>query len=203
MRRAFLYRLYPSKLQAERLQHLLDIARAFYNAGLQERRDAWQKNHISLNYYDQANQIKEIRDTNPEYALLNYSATQDMFRRLAKAFKAFFRRLKQGDDEPGYPRFKSRNRFDSITFPTYGDGIKLKENRLYVLNAGEVKIKMHRSLEGEIKTVAIKRQCGKWYAVFSNTVDAEPLPQSDRQVGIDVGLTSFAVTSDNERKSVV
>lgn len=198
MRKAFLYRMYPSKIQAERLQNLLDIARTFYNAGLEERRDAWQKNHISLNYYDQANQIKEIRDTNPEYALLNYSATQDMLRRLDKSFKAFFRRLKKGEEKPGFPRFRSRHRFDSITFPTYGDGIKLKGNRLYVLNVGEVKIKMHRSLEGEIKTVTVKRQCGKWYAVFSNTVDAEPLPVSDRQVGIDMGLTAFAVTSDNE-----
>lgn len=198
MRKAFFYRLYPSKLQAEKLQVLLNIARAFYNAGLQERRDAWQKNHISLNYCNQANQIKEVRDTNPEYALLNYSATQDILRRLDKAFKAFFRRVKRGDDEPGYPRFKGRNRFDSITFPTYGDGIKLKNNRLYVLNVGEVKIKLHRSLEGETKTATIKRQCDKWYAIFSNIVEVEPLPQSDRQVGIDVGLTSYAVTSDNE-----
>ncbi|MCX6009240.1 MAG: transposase [Chloroflexi bacterium] len=198
MRKAFLYRLYPSKIQAGRLQVLLNIARAFYNAGLQERRDAWQKNHISLNYCDQANQIKEIREANPEYALLNYSATQDILRRLDKSFKAFFRRFKQGNDEPGYPRFKGRNRFDSITFPAYGDGIKLKSGRLYVLNAGEVKIKMHRSLEGEIKTVTIKRQCSKWYAVFSNVVEPESLPVSSRQVGIDVGLTSFAVTSDKE-----
>jgi len=198
MRKAFLYRMYPSKIQAERLQGLLDIARKFYNAGLQERKEAWQKNHIAINYYDQANQIKEIRDTNPEYALQSYSATQDILRRLDKSFKAFFRRLKKGEDEPGYPRFKSRSRFDSITFPAYGDGIKLKGNRLYVLNVGEVKIKMHRSLEGEIKTVTVKRQCGKWYAVFSNVVESEPLPQSDKQVGIDVGLTSFAVTSDKE-----
>lgn len=198
MRKAFLYRLYPSKLQGEKLEHLLDIARAFYNAGLAERRDAWQKNHISINYYTQANQIKEVRDTNPEYALLSYSATQDMLCRLDKAFKAFFRRLKQGEDEPGYPRFKGRNRFDSITFPAYGDGIKLRDNRLYILNVGEVKIKMHRVLEGEIKTVTIKRQCGKWFAVFSNIVEPKLLPQSDKQVGIDVGLTSFAVTSDKE-----
>jgi putative transposase len=46
--------------------------------------------------------------------------------------------------------------------------------------------------------VAIKQQCGKWYAVFSNTVEIEPLPASDKQVGIDMGLEFFAVTSDGE-----
>jgi len=196
MRKAFFYRLYPSKLQAESLSHLLDIARAFYNAGLQERRDAWKRG-ISLNYYDQANQLKEIRDINPDYALLNYSATQDVLRRLDKTFKSFFRRVKNGE-KAGYPRFKGRDRFNSVTFPTYGDGIKLRDNRLYIQNVGLVKIKLHRPLEGEIDTVGIKRQCDKWYAVFSNSVDIEPLPASDRQVGIDMGLESFAVTSDGE-----
>lgn len=196
MDKAFLYRLYPSKLQDESLAHLLDIARAFYNAGLQERRDAW-KYGISINYYDQANQLKEIRNTTTEYALLNYSATQDVLRRLDKTFKSFFRRVKAGG-KVGYPRFKGRDRFNCIIFPAYGDGIKLRDNRLYVQNVGLVKIKMHRSLEGRINTVTIKRDCDKWYAVFSNTVEVKPLPASDKQVGIDVGLESFAVTSDGE-----
>jgi len=199
MRKAFLYRLYPSKLQAEKFQILLDMARTFYNAGLQERKEAWQKNHVSLNFYDQANQLKEIRATNPEYKSLNYSATTEILRRLDKTFKAYFRRIKSSE-KPGYPRFKSRDRFNSITFPGYAnhDGVGFHSNKLYIMNVGEVKIKLHRSLEGQIKTVTIKRQCGKWYAVFSNVVEAEPLPVSGRQVGIDVGLTSFAVTSDNE-----
>lgn len=196
MYKAFLYRLYPSKLQAESLARLLDIARTFYNAGLQERRDAWEHG-VSINYYSQANQLKEIRDTNSEYALLNFSATQDVFRRLDKTFKSFFRRVKNGE-KAGYPRFKGRDRFNSITFPAYGDGIKLRDNRLYVQNIGLVKVKLHRSLEGEINTVTIKQVCDKWYAVFSNSVDVKPLPQSSREVGIDVGLESFAVTSDGE-----
>jgi putative transposase len=57
---------------------------------------------------------------------------------------------------------------------------------------------MHRSLEGIINTVTVKRECSKWYAVFSNTTVIEPLPVSNREVGIDVGLNSFAVTSDGE-----
>lgn len=197
MYKAFLYRLYPSKPQTEKLGSLLEIARTFYNAGLQERREAWQKNRISLNYYDQANQLKEIRETTPEYCLLNYGVTQTILRRLGKAFKCFFRRVKNGE-KPGYPRFKGKERFNSFTFPVYGDGIKLRDNRLYIQNVGEVKIRLHRDLEGKINTVTIKRQCDKWYAVFSNTVEINPLPTSDKQVGIDVGLHYFAVNSDGE-----
>jgi len=197
MRKAFLYRLYTSKAQSEKMDSLLHTARELYNAALQERRDAWRGHHKSLNYYDQAKELKEIRIAIPEVAQLNFSATQDMLRRLDKSFKAFFRRIKSGETA-GFPRFKGRDRFDSITFPTYGDGIKIKGNRLYVQNVGLLKIKMHRVLEGEINTATIKRECGKWYVVFSNTVEIEPLPLSDKAVGIDVGLESFAVTSDGE-----
>ena len=197
MRKAFLYRLYVNDTQSDKLDNLLYLARQLYNAALQQRRDAWKYQHKSLNYYDQANQLKEVRNEIPEFAQLNFSATQDMLRRLDKGFKAFFRRVKSGE-VAGFPRFKGRERFDSITFPTYGDGIKIKGNRLYVQNVGLLKIKMHRVLEGEINTVTIKRECGKWYVVFSDTVEIEPLPVSDRAVGIDVGLESFAVTSDGE-----
>ena len=197
MRKAFLYRLYVNETQSDKLDNLLRLARQLYNAALQQRRDAWKYQHKSLNYYDQANQLKEVRNEIPEFAQLNFSATQDMLRRLDKSFKAFFRRVKTGE-KAGFPRFKSRDRFDSITFPTYGDGIKIKGNRLYVQNVGLLKIKMHRVLEGEINTVTIKRECGKWYVVFSDTVEIKPLPVSDRTVGIDVGLKSFAVTSDSE-----
>lgn len=120
-----------------------------------------------------------------------------MLKRLDKSFKAFFRRVKTCD-QAGFPRFKGRDRFDSITFPSYGDGIKIKDNRLYVQNVGLLKIKMHRVLEGAINTVTVKRECSKWHVVFSNTVEVEPLPVSDKPVGIDVGLESFAVTSDGE-----
>jgi len=151
----------------------------------------------SLNYYDQANGLKELRHEIPEVAKLNFSATQDMLRRLDKSFKAFFRRIKTGA-VAGFPRFKGRDRFNSITFPVYGDGIKIKGNRLYIQNVGLVKLKMHRVLEGEINIATLKRECGKWYVVFSNTVEIEPLPVSDKAVGIDMGITSFAVTSDGE-----
>jgi putative transposase len=128
MRKAFLYRLYPNKVQTEKLSRLLNVARELYNACLQERRDAYKMQGVTLNYYDQANELKELRQMIPEVALLNYGASQDMIRRLDKGFKAFFRRIKAGE-KPGYPRFKGRDRFDSITFPVYGDGIKIKDNR--------------------------------------------------------------------------
>ena len=197
LHKAFRYRLYVNQSQSDKLDYLLYLARQLYNAALQQRRDAWKYHHKSLNYYDQANQLKEVRNEIPEFAQLNFNVSEDILRRLDKSFKAFFRRDKNGE-KPGYPRFKGQDHFDTVTFPYYRHGTKIKNKRLYIQNVGMLKIKMHRVLEGEINTITIKRECGKWYVIFCNTVEIETLPASDKVIGIDVGLESFAVTSDGE-----
>ena len=120
MRKTYKYRLYPTAAQAAAFEEQLGEACRLYNAALQERRDAYQRDGRSPNYYYQANQLKDIRAAG-ELGLANFSASQDVLRRVDKTFKAFFRRVKAGQ-KAGYPRFKSRRRFDSYTFPSYGDG---------------------------------------------------------------------------------
>jgi putative transposase len=198
MRTAFKYRLFTNKTQQAKLESLFDAARFLYNCALEQRIVCWKQWRKSINYYDQANTLKEIRSFNEGIANLNYSASQDILRRLDKSFQAFFRRIKCGDT-PGFPRFKGRDRFDSITFPAYGDGIRLKNGKLYIQNVGSVRIKLHRNLEGKIKTVTIKRQNGHFYACFScDDVPQNILPASADAIGIDVGIKSFAVMSNGE-----
>lgn len=198
MRRAFKYRLYPTKAQKIVLNDLLDAARRLYNAALEQRRWMYRDHGISVSYFAQAAQLKEARDADEKLKLLNYSACQDVLRRLQKVFDGFFRRIKRGET-PGYPRFKGADRFDSVTFPSYGDGVKLSK-KLYVQNVGLIKIKLHRPVEGKIKTVTLKREAGKWYAVFScDNVPARAYPFTENEVGIDMGLETFATLSTGEK----
>jgi putative transposase len=105
--------------------------------------------------------------------------------------------VKERKSKAGFPRFKSRDRFDSITFPSYGDGCRLLDNgKLKIQGAGQIKVKLHRLVTGKIKTVSVIRDAGKWYVSFSVESEAEPLPAKMNAVGIDVGLTTFAVLSD-------
>jgi len=194
MRKMMKYRLYPTTTQTEALDAQLGEACRLYNAALQERRDAYQRHRLSLSYYDQANQLKDIR-TAGDLGLANFSASQDVLRRVDKTFKAFFRRLKAGF-KPGYPRFKSRRRFDSYTFPSYGDGCRLTGTRLYLQGVGHLKVKLHRPVRGPIKTITVKRHAGKWYTCISVEYEPLPLPETDTRIGIDVGLLSFATLSD-------
>jgi putative transposase len=196
MRKAYKYRLFTTEAQEQALKEQLAEACRLYNAALQERRDAYEKHGVSLNYYDQANQLKEIRQAGNS-GLANFSASQDILRRVDKTFKAFFSRCKAGK-QAGYPRFKSRRRFDSYTFPSYGDGCRLTGTRLYLQGVGHIKVKLHRPVDGSIKTVSVKREAGKWYACFSVEYTATPLPIIEAAAGLDLGLTDFATLSTGE-----
>lgn len=198
MRKSFKYRLFTNRTQEIKLSKLLDSARFLYNCALEHRIVCWNQWQKSINYYDQSYTLKEIRKFDKDIAKLNHTASKDILRRLDYAFKSFFRRIKSGD-KPGFPRFKGKNRFNSITFPVYGDGIKLKNGKLYIQNVGNVRIKLHRDIEGKIKTVSIKRQNGHFYASFScDEVLPKMLELSNDEIGIDVGIKSFATFSNGE-----
>jgi len=195
VRSAFKYRIYPTKPQAEFLTAELREACSLYNAAKQERDDAWKTCHKSINYYDQANQLKAMR-ADGCLTLANFSCCQDVLRRVDKTYKAFYARVRRGD-KPGFPRYRSSRRYDSIAFPSYGDGCRMLDTgKLRVQGAGHIKVKLHRPLEGAIKTVTIKREAGRWFAIFSVKCHAQPLPASTAEIGIDVGLNSFAVLSN-------
>ena len=200
MRRAFRYRLYPNRTQARALAALLDGGRWLYNAAREQRITEWQWHGRSIRYLDQAKELKVARDADPILSLLNYSCCQDVLRRLHKAFDAFFRRCKRGEI-PGYPRFKGRDRFNSVTFPKHGDGIKLGLSKLYVQNVGPIRIKLHRPIEGKLKTVTLRREpSGHWYACCScDEVPARTYPEPIHlEVGIDMGLTAFATFTNRQ-----
>ncbi len=129
---------------------MLGTHRRLYNLALRDRRDSYEGEGRSVSYGEQSARYKESRKVLPSLCALNFSSAQATLRRLDKAFKAFFRRVKAGQC-PGYPRFKGEDRFRSVEFPSYGDGCKLKDNgRLYLQRIGHIKVKLHRAIEGTI-----------------------------------------------------
>jgi putative transposase len=111
--------------------------------------------------------------------------------------KAFFRRVKAGQ-RPGSPRFKSRDRYDSFTYPDAA-GWKLDGQRLHLAKIGTVKVKLHRQIEGKIKTCSIKREGEHWYAVLATEVGLTPrLASSDEMVGMDLGTLRLATLSTGD-----
>lgn len=201
MRRAFKYRLYPTQPQLRDLDRTLMLCRRLYNAALQERRDAYRKAGKTVGFYEQKKWLPEIRADLPEYKGVHSQVLQNVIERVDLAFQGFFRRVKNGET-PGYPRFKGRERYDSFTFPQAGTtGVKLQEGgkRVLLHGIGSVKVKLHRPLEGKLKTATVKREGEHWYIVFTCQVDLQPLPENQDAVGIDLGTNPhFLVTSEGE-----
>ena len=213
-KQAYKFRLYPTRKQRECLQKTLDACRMLYNAALTERRDAYNfhvRQHpgyydadtrkarsraLAINYYSQANQLPEIKDIREEYQDIHSQVLQDVLRRVQKAFDAFFRRMRNGE-EPGYPRFQGKGRYDSFTYPQAGFPLT-HDSRVCLSKIGSIKVKLHRAIKGTIKTCTIKREGDEWYIVLACEVESEPLEANTEAVGIDLGLLHFATLSTGE-----
>src|SRR5215813_4561060 len=163
-RKALKYRLYPTRQQEQSLFWTLTRCRELYNAALQERRDAYRMAGISIRCYDQINQLPAIKQERPEYAGIHSQVLQDVLRRVDKAFQGFFRRVKLGQ-KPGYPRFQGRNRYDSFTYPQ--TGFALAGKRLTLSKLGDITVRLHRPMVGQVKTCTIKRDADQWFVCFS------------------------------------
>ena len=214
VKQAYKFRLYPTRKQCDRLQETLDRCRELYNAALCERRDAYnfhvrqhpnyydettrkeRSRELNASYYSQANQLPDIKTLCEDYQNIHSQVLQNVLKRVQKAFDAFFRRCKNGE-EPGYPRFQGKNRYNSFTYPQTGFSLT-HDNRLSLSKIGSIKVKLHRDIRGTIKTCTIKREGNQWYVVFSCEGESDPLLETDEAVGIDLGLLHFATLSTGE-----
>jgi len=169
-----------------------------YNDLLAERKEAWENEQRSVTKFEQMRHVKERKATNPYAKTVHSHILQVTVADLDKAFAAFFRRVKSGLEDPGYPRFKGRHRFDSFGLKEYGNGWKIDGRRLKLSGIGRVAVRWHRPMEGAPKTVRIVRKADGWYAAIICETSAHPLPGTGNAVGIDVGITSLIATSDGE-----
>ena len=110
-------------------------------------------------------ELKEIRQECPEQGRWSFSSQQATLRRLNRVFDSFFRRVKSGQ-KPGYPRFRSGNRWDSVLWPSDGDRCRWRDGRVYLQGIGAVRVSVHRPAEGAVKTLAVKREGRRWYLVL-------------------------------------
>jgi putative transposase len=201
VRRAYKFRLRPTARQHVALGQCLASHRELYNAALQERRDAWRLRRANVFYGDQSAQLKKIRQVRPDVAVWSFSSQQATLRRLNRAFAAFFRRVKAGQT-PDHPRFRSAQRFDSVEWPKDGDGCRWQPSarRVYLQGIGHVKVTVHRRVEGRVKTIQVRREGRRWMLVPScDDVPTWALQPTGAAVGIDVGIASFAITSDGRQ----
>ena len=195
MKTAYKFRMYPTRQQAHQLEQTLDTCRRLYNLALADRKAAYETDGVSRSYEDQAAMlVAEKREGN--FKGVFSQVLQDVLRRLDKAFKAFFRRVKVGE-KPGYPRFKGAGWYKSFTYPQVG--FKLEGSKITLSKIGTIRIFKHREVQGKIKTCTIKKDLlGHWYAVLVTEIEDVPATEPKTAIGVDVGLKSLITTSTGE-----
>ena len=210
MNRTYQFRLYPNKKTTKTLNYQIELCRQLYNNALTERKEAYRLSRTSLTYYDQVNELPAVKSDNPEYKNIHSQVLCDVPNRLDKAYKNFFNRVKSKGKKDGFPRYKSKHRYNSITYPQ--SGFKLihksknpssKKGVLHLSKIGDIKVVISRDIiDGKIKTCTVKRdKAGDWFATFTvelPDVVKIPIEQIKEQdiIGVDVGINKLAVLTD-------
>jgi putative transposase len=200
------YRLYPTPAQEAALHAQREAHRCLYNAALEQRRAAWNRQRLTLSLAEQCRDLTVLRQD--EDTPLPAQAAQHTLKRVARAFEAFFRRLRHGQT-PGYPRFKSRKRFKGWTYPTHGDGWRLlphegmQHGRLRLSGVGYIRIRGDARTVGKPKTCDITYRHGTWYASIVLACQLERT-RGEASLAFDWGIETFAtiVVDDGSQRSV-
>ncbi len=196
VRKSFQFRLRPTKKQAKALQNQLSECRWLYNELLEQRKVFHEELDVSLSKYQQLMFLPLLKEERSALAQIHSQVLQNIVDRLDKAFQSFFRRCKAGE-KPGFPRFRGMHRYNSFCYPQSGFAVVGKELKLSKI--GSVRIHMHRPIEGKIKTCTLKRNAtGDWDVSLSCEVKACLQALLEEEVGIDVGLETFAVFSNGQ-----
>ncbi|ASI13671.1 IS200/IS605 family transposase OrfB [Candidatus Mancarchaeum acidiphilum] len=198
--RAYKFRIYPDTKRQNEIDERLILAQQFYNKILEKSIESYKNGKAKASMAQFNRFVKEIIQDDKKYLKL-YSQTRcEIEYRLLKAYQNFFRRIKEENRKAGFPRFKSRNRYKSITYPQYNGSFSIKRGRLRVSRIGTMRIELHRKIEGTIKTLAIKREGRNYYAVLT-TINEIKTPQVEdtNPIGIDMGLNSFVAMSDGTK----
>lgn len=199
MRRMYSVRLYPTASQAAKLGFLLHVTRDLYNAGLQERRDAWLKRRKSVTHAEQYAELTALRREDPRLASCYRELLDAALHRLDLAFRAFFTRVKRGQT-PGFPRFRAAYRWKQLEFPHGSRALKLdaQQQKVRIPGVGSVRMRKGRAIPAFGRAFLVLRN-GHWSAVFECQREVEPLPATGKAVGLDRGIRVLVATSDGER----
>lgn len=193
--RAHQGKLAPTARQEQRLGELLAAQRELYNAALEERRGAWRWERRSVSRFEQFHELTGWEHPALEFGVVPARGT---LTRLDRAFRAFYLRVRAGA-RPGFPRFKSARRFDSVEYPDRGCW-RIEGGRLYLMGVGHLRFRTsRRGIRGEPKTLTVRQEGNRWrFTVFCVDVPEQRLEPTGRQLGIDLGINELVATSDAE-----
>lgn len=192
--KAYVFRLYPTNLQEDLFVRTAGCCRAVYNAALEQRR-TWGRCH-RITYVKQAAELKACKNAFPWLKEAPHHCLQQALRDLDAAYQRFF------SGQNGYPKPRLRRHGERFRFPDPAQ-FKFRDDAVRLPKAGWVRWVRHRPMEGNAKSVTVRREGSWWVAsVLCEVEVAEPWHGSNRAVGIDLGVSRPIALSTGDSLSV-
>jgi putative transposase len=198
--RAYKYRLYPDKKQEELISKTIGCCRFVYNYYLNKKIELYKTEEKSINYNACANDLKNLKKEHKWLKEVDSISLQQSLKDLDTAYQNFFRRIKNGDKQVGFPKFKSKkNPKQSYRTQNVNNNICIIDNKIKLPKLGLVRFANSRKFEGKIKSCTIsKTKTNKYFISVLVEEEIKELPKNDNAIGIDLGLKNFLITSDGE-----
>ena len=188
MIKTYKYKLKLNKSQSERLEQWLGVTRLIYNTALSVKIEAYRKLGKTVTRFDLQKELPEIKKEFEWVKDVNSQSLQCVLKRLDNTYQNFFR-------GGGFPKFAKKGRWKSIEFP---QNVVVEGYRIWLPKLGYVNYHKSRDLSGIIKTTMVTKEIDGWYVSLSCECERNVLVSSDNQVGIDVGVAHFFVSSDGQ-----
>jgi putative transposase len=189
---AYKFRLNPTEEQKVLLNKHFGSVRWAFNYFLDQRKTEYLQNKKSVNYYDQAGELTQIKKVNIWLNEVNSQTLQYSLKCLDQAYQGFFNKRTQ------FPRFKSKKNKNSFTVPQY---VTVEESKLNIPKFKDgIEMIMERQVKGKIRNCNISRTpTGKYFVSILTELEYEPVMKTGKSVGIDLGLKDFLVLSDGTK----
>ena len=200
MERGFKYRIYPNACQRDQIARTFGCCRFVYNRALDVKKSAYAKIGKTVSWVELCRMLP-VWKRNPESAWLAQAdsmALQQSIRDLDRAYKNFFRRVREGK-KPGFPKFKSRRHCRQSYRTNLGKVIDC--NHIALPKLGTVRAKVSRPLQGRLVSITVSLDAaGRYFATFLCTdVPAKKASATNQEVGIDLGIGMLATLSDGTK----
>ena len=199
MLKAYKYRIYPNKQQQEIINKTIGSVRFVYNYYLAKKIDLYKSETKTINYNACANDLKLLKQQYTWLSEVDSIALQQSLKDLDIAYQNFFREIKKGNKNQGFPKFKSKkNDRQSYRTQNVNNNVSVNGNKVKLPKLKEVKFANSRSLTGKIKSATISRTpTGKYFVSILVDTDIQELPKSNNRIGFDLGIKSFLVDSND------
>lgn len=198
MEYSYRFRIYPTREQENLMQQTFGCCRYVYNHFLAERITTYREAGKSPTKYQQIRELPEMKKELEWLKEVDSTALQAVAEALDTAYQNFFRRVKAGE-KPGFPRFKRKHGHrKSYKSKCVGSTIKVFDKAVQLPKLGKVKCRVSKEVRGRILSATVSQNpSGKYFVALCCTdVEIEPLPKTDKSIGMDMGIKSYAVTSD-------